>query len=115
MAKGYRAFLTRPYNLEKMTFCADILIIFKRFQKQLQSDSLTLPMFCQIVRNTIDILNDLVTKHLVGGFEQTLSEQIEKRDDEKRYLKGIELQIEQDPKKKSIEIDELRKTIKCID
>lgn len=110
-AKGFLVFLASPYKLKALTFCADVLYIFKRFQKQLQSDSLILPNFCEIVRKTIVIYNDLIDNPLIGGFEQKLSNQLEERDDGKLYLKGIELEEERVGRRQPLEISELRRNV----
>lgn len=48
------------------------LTILKRLQKQIQSDWLTLPSFCFIVRNFMDRLRN---RTLIGGFESKIWDQ----------------------------------------
>lgn len=87
---GFQTYLHDIENLRLISFCADLLFIFKRFQKQLQSDSLTLPSFCLIVRNFISFMNSLRDQKLLGGFEAQLNDQLEFIDG-KYLLKNIEL------------------------
>lgn len=93
-SKGFESFLIDADNLRKISFCADLLNAFQRFQKQLQSDSLTLPMFCQSVQRFINVLTDLKTRPILGGSESQIANQMMWEDDEKLYMNGIELLTE---------------------
>lgn len=73
-----------------LTFCADVLFIFQRFQKKLQSDSLTLPMFCCHVQGVIDLLNGFKVEPIKGGFESNLMENVTHQEGVP-YWSGVEL------------------------
>lgn len=73
------------------SFCADLLNCYQRFQKQLQSDSLALPEFGEIVDNTMKILNDLKSESIHCGFEKRLQNQMLREDDDLLLLNGIEI------------------------
>lgn len=108
-AKGFRTYISDVDNLHLISFCADLLFIFRRFQKQLQSDSLTLPAFCLIVRNFISLLNSLHEKKLAGGsiFLNGLE-----LDDGTYQLKDIELsQKSKISRRPTKSIEDIRKEI----
>lgn len=108
---GFRLFLCDMNNLRLISFSADLLYIFKRFQKQLQSNSLTLPSFCLIVRNLISLISSLENEKLKGGFESKLCDAI-KVEDGKYFLKNIELsQKSQTSRRPTPAIENVRKDI----
>lgn len=50
-----------------------------------------MPEFCEIVDNTIKILNDLKSESICGGFEKQLKNQMLREDDDGLFLNGIEI------------------------
>lgn len=110
-SNGFRAFLCDINNLRLITFCADLLFTYKRFQKQLQSDSLMLPSFCLIVRNFISFITSLRDQKLIGGFEAKLCDQIIVEDG-KYLLKNIELSDKSKTTRRPAPvIDDIRKKV----
>lgn len=73
---GFRNYLTNLNNLKRIAFLDDLLRIFKHFQKKIQSNSLTLPSFCEEVRILRKNLLDFKEKTLPGGFESALNDEI---------------------------------------
>ena len=81
-AHGFLTLLTNKSVLELMAFVADVLAVFSRFQKKIQSDSVTLL--------NLDIETSLVTSNLaklketplLGGWVATLQTQLESTEEE---------------------------------
>lgn len=71
-AKGYLSFLTDKNNLYLLTFLADVLEIFSRFQKNLQRDTITLIDMIKYVKSTTQQLQALLQKPLIGGWVEAL-------------------------------------------
>lgn len=111
---GFKFFLTSVDKLKSLTFFADLLFVYQRFQKQLQSDTLTLPIFSEHVRNITITLNDLKSNPIAGGFEYMLNKQMENKD-VKFYLKNIELTQHGFSRRQPLPIHEMRnKTIDAL-
>lgn len=89
---GFKNYLTNLNNLKCIAFLGDLLRIFKHFQKKIQSNSLTLPWFCEEVRILRDNLLDFKEKALPGGFESALNDEI-LIENNQATLKGIDLFI----------------------
>lgn len=87
---GYLKFFTKLENLRAMAFIADLLQIYSRYQKKIQSDQLTLIGLAQCIRSIENVLIGLKTKCLVGGWEETLKLELQTKD-EKTFLKKFEL------------------------
>lgn len=68
---GFYRYLTNLNNLKVISFIGDVKYIYKRFQKKLQSDSLTLPKMIDEVNDLIVNLDKLRENPLLGGFEST--------------------------------------------
>lgn len=91
---GYLEYLTKLDNVKLITFLADVLFMFKRFHKKLQSDRLTLIEMKVHVTAISASLQDMETTPLVGGFENKLSTKITIDSDGKTYFKSIEMHSE---------------------
>jgi hypothetical protein len=90
-APGFLSFLLKKDNLSLLTFLADVLTIFSRYQKQLQADSITI---CDMDKLTCQVrarLTDLKERPLLGGWVEALEEQIITLDSGLQMLKGVEL------------------------
>lgn len=94
ISNGFITFLTNADNLRNISFMADLLNVFQRFQKQLQSDSLTLPAFCQNVKRFINVLIDLKMGPILGGSESQIADNMILNDDENLYMNDIQLSTE---------------------
>lgn len=70
--KGFYKYLTNVEHLEKIAFFTDVLFIYKRFQKKLQSDSLTIMTMADEVNNVIKALENLKRIPIPSGFEFNL-------------------------------------------
>lgn len=89
-SKGFLKFLKNYNNLKTVTFLGDLLFLFKRLQKKLQSDSLTVIQMVTHVKATISSLEDLKVNKIPSGYESTLDNSLKTTDD-KIFLKDIEL------------------------
>lgn len=107
---GFKIFLTNVDKLKTITFFADVLFIYQRFHKQMQLEFLTLPKFCQYVKNVTEALINLKSNPIPGGFENVLTSQIETKD-EKFFLKGIELFEPVAGRRQPLKLEELRKNV----
>lgn len=87
---GYFKFLTKLENLRAAAFIADLLHIYSRYQKKIQSDKLTIIDLAKSIHSLENALIDLKAKLHPGGWEETLELQMEVKD-EKVFLKGFEL------------------------
>lgn len=70
---GFKIFLTNVNKLKLITFFADVLFIYQRFHKQMQLEFLTLPKFCQYVKNVTEALTNLKSNRIPGGFESVFT------------------------------------------
>ena len=72
-ATGFLSFLTKKSNLDLLTFIADLLAVFSRYQQQLQSDSTTLiDMDRYISKVKVKVLG-LKETALLGGWVEALN------------------------------------------
>lgn len=106
---GLLTYLTKYENLRMISFIGDILFCFKRFQKSIQSEKLTVISLNTCVKNVINVITELKTSQAPNGFEQILSQSIEKKQ-QKIFLKKIELVTEN---RRENSTDEIK--IKAID
>ena len=90
-AAGYLSFLTKKSSLDLLTFLADLLTVFSRYQRQLQSDSVTLINMDRCTSNVKAKVLGLKETALPGGQVEALSEQVSEEEDESISLKGVEL------------------------
>lgn len=65
------------------------MFIFRKFQKRLQDNFLTIVKMYDAVKNTIELLKNLKTRPILGGCESILESSI-KTKDAKMFLKNIE-------------------------
>lgn len=90
---GYLNYLTKLHTLQLVAFLADVLFAFSRFQKQLQSDQLTFITMKSHITSVLNNMNSMRNCKLPGGFESNLASQvIHEEDEDKFFLKSIELQ-----------------------
>ncbi|KAJ6639754.1 hypothetical protein Bhyg_12501, partial [Pseudolycoriella hygida] len=78
-------------NLKMIAFLADVLHIFERFQKNLQSNKLTIISLASHVTAVKKTLNGLESEILLGGFEENLAAKVTIGQDKRIFLKSIEL------------------------
>ena len=90
-AAGFLSFLTKKNNLDLLTFIADLLSVFSRYQQQLQSDSATLIDMDRYTSNVKAKVLGLKETALLGGWVEALSEQVSEEEDGTVSLKGVEL------------------------
>lgn len=113
--------MTNVERLRMITFFGDVLFVYQRFHKKMQWEFLTLPKFCQYVKNVIDDLNSLRSNPLPGGFLHTLNNQmkeveIESEDptqenQKKVYLKEIELFAPESSRREPMTLQVLRTNV----
>lgn len=89
-ARGHSKFLTSHSNLQLLSFLADLLFLFARFQKRLQSDATTLLDMKDAVSNVLCQISELKGKPLIGGWQETLERSVTV-DNGEIVLKGIQL------------------------
>jgi len=89
-ARGHFNFLTSYSNLKVLTFLADLLFIFARFQKRLQSDTTTILDMQDAITNIKSRINELKQKHLLCRWQETLANSVIESEGI-LYLKGIKL------------------------
>lgn len=70
--RGYLQFATNYKLLKLVAFVADLLNVYSRFQKKLQSDDLHIISMHKIVNAMTADLQQLKTECLLGGWESTL-------------------------------------------
>lgn len=90
---GFLNYLTKLETVKLIAFLADVLFVFNRFQKQLQSDKLTLIRMNTHISSIRKTLEGMINVKLPGGFENNLSKQlVHEEENGKISLKSIELQ-----------------------
>ena len=89
-ANGHFQFITNYSNLKLLTFLADILFVFARFQQRLQRDSTTLIDMHEAVNNVQTVIASLRDKPLLGGWQETFLQSLHESEG-KPNLKGFEL------------------------
>lgn len=87
---GYFKFLSKIENLKVMTFLADLLHIYSRHHKKTQDNALTIVSLIQNNCSLQNALTDLRSQRLLGGWEESLSNDIVQVNEE-TTLKGFEL------------------------
>lgn len=93
-AAGYLTYLKNLDNLKMIAFLADLLLIFKRMQKKLQYNSLTLISMNTHVKAAIVCLEKVKKEFIPSGYEDTLRESVVTKENGK-FLKGIQLHEEE--------------------
>lgn len=91
---GYFDYLTKLDNIKLIAFLADVLFAFKRFQKKMQSNRLTLIEMKSHVMAISKSLQEMKTTQLMGGFESKLATKITIEPNGKIYFKSTEMQPE---------------------
>lgn len=94
LCAGYLNYLTKLDNLKLIAFLADVLFVFKRFQKKIQSNRLTLIEMKSSVTAILSSLHEMEAKPLIGGFESKLATKLTIEPDGKIFFKSIEMQPE---------------------
>ena len=92
--KRFFNFLTSHSHLDLLSYLADVITIFCRFQRKLQSDSKTLLDMGDHVKTVKDQLKKLKQDPLLGRWMETFNEQLVVQsdgDDENMVLSGREL------------------------
>lgn len=108
---GYHLYLTKLENLKMIAFVADVLLAFQRFQKQLQSDCLTIVSLMPQINAIKKTLSGMETTPILGAFKSKLSEKVTNKADGKVFLKSIELQESTSSRQKLASFSELQKDI----
>lgn len=90
-ASGFLNYLTNERNLKMLAFVADILQIFQRCHKKVQSNDLTIVSLVRHLELLQKSLDSLKGETLLGGWEEALDSEIVVSDDERHYLKKVEL------------------------
>lgn len=87
---GFLRYLTIKCNLKTLAFLADVLQIFKRFHKKIQSNDLTIVSLMKNLEMLRKSLAGLKQTPLCGGWEETLNTEL-LFEDGILLLKGVEL------------------------
>lgn len=82
-AVGHANFLTSFANLQLLVFLADVLFVYARFQKRLQSDSTTLVDLNDSVYKIKSTISKLKTHPVTGGWQETLNDSVTDKDGDK--------------------------------
>lgn len=99
-AKGFHKYLTNFKNVEFIAFLADVLNVYQRYQKSVQSDKSTIIKLMKNITTLKSALNKLADEKLPGGWEEEFAKSIE-RNDEKILLMNIELASENSSRNRS--------------
>lgn len=108
---GFLLYLTKLHNLKLISFLADVLYTFQRFQKQLQSNRLTIVSMMSHVKAVKNALHAMESQTLLGGFEENLAKKLVFGEDGTISLKSIELEDTVTTRRKAEDFSELRKNI----
>lgn len=109
-AQGYFKFLTTTKNLEKMAYLGDVLFIFQRLQKKLQSNSLTLLKMSADVKSAIVSLENMKNIIIPSGFESKLKAKLVNQGG-KQFLNNVELQAGTVLRRGKLGVEEFRNQI----
>lgn len=88
---GFATLLTKLENLKTVAFLADILCVFQRYHKKVQSDDLTLLSLVIHLNSMQTALENMKDKRQIGGWEEMLHESVIEDEDGELSLKGIRL------------------------
>lgn len=117
---GFLNFLKSHENLKLLVFLCDLLHVYKRFHKNVQSANLTIVTLDQYISTLKTTLNSLSNLNLIGGWEEMFQKSVA-IDNEKVYLRNIELVSAQRTRKTNLKsIEEKRREIidflvKCLE
>lgn len=97
-SKGHLRFLTNHQNLKLIAFVADLLFVFQRFQKKIQSDNIHIISLASNISKLESTISNLGSEELISGWESCLKESVistesNERDEVQLNLKGVELSI----------------------
>lgn len=90
-AKGFYKLLTEKSNLTLLAFISDVLQVFSRFQKTLQSNHITILDMMQQKEKFCTKIKKLQNEPLLGGWLCALNEGIETTSNGEQKLKNITL------------------------
>lgn len=76
-AKGCLLFLTNLDNLRLLSFLADTLLVFSRYQQKLQSDFITILDLTKETNFVAQKLKSIYTENLLGGWVNTLQDELD--------------------------------------
>lgn len=108
---GYFKFLSKIEILKAIAFIADLLHIFSRHHKTTQDNTLTIVSLMKHIRSLQNALTDLRDQHLLGGWEESLSNDVVHMNG-KLTLKGFDLINTSDQRKaKKDDFDHIRNSI----
>lgn len=94
-AAGHANFLKNFCYRQLIAFVADVLHIYHRFHKKVQSESLTIVNLAKYIDLLTSALNGLRDNNLVGGWAEQLKQNIiNDENDGGTFLKGIEIVTE---------------------
>lgn len=94
-APGFFAFLTSFENLEVLSFLGDLLSMYHRYHKRVQSDNLNIITMSNHISDLTKSLQNLKLNNIIGGWEELLKESIVVERDGDMFLKGIKLNVSQ--------------------
>ena len=86
---GYFKLMTNKFKLQLIAFVADVFAVFKRYQKLIQDDGITILEVESRTKTVRTQIRSLSTKPLSGGWEEALLSALSEDGDS---LKGIKLQ-----------------------
>ena len=89
-ACGYLKLMKDKFKLQLTAFVADVLAVFKRYQKTIQDDGLMLLDLETCTESVKTQLQSLLNTRLIGGWEEALISGIS---EDGLSLKGIALSI----------------------
>lgn len=89
-AAGFLKFLKSHQNLKTLAFICDLLHIYQRYHKSIQSDNLTIVTLHEYISSLKEAMIDLKDNCLMGGWEEVLKTSIVAADG-KNHLKDIVL------------------------
>lgn len=87
---GFLTFLSKLENMKLIVFLADILHVYKRFHKLVQSDNLTIVSLVNYIELLTVQLNKLQNDDLPGGWVEQFKKSVVEREC-RTFLKGFEL------------------------
>jgi hypothetical protein len=93
VAKGHLKFLTVKSNLQLLTFVADVLFVFSRFQQRLQRNTTTIVDMQKAVNRVRQKIEQLKEKPLLGGWQTKFENMTVTNANGEVFLRGIKLEL----------------------
>lgn len=90
-APGFLNFLTSYENLKILSFLGDLLSLYHRYHKRVQSDNLNIISMDNHITDLTKSMQHLEQNSLIGGWEELLKDSIIMGPDGDIFLKGIKL------------------------